>query len=100
MQFTLNEFELNLTSGSITHQGQVTNIRAKTLLVLTYLITHKDRIVTKQELLTTIWHDVVVQEQVLVQSIKEIQPCSILELEVWRKGKKHPIVFNVPAYRK
>jgi len=73
MQFTLNEFELNLTSGSITHQGQVTNIRAKTLLVLTYLITHKDRIVTKQELLTTIWHDVVVQEQVLVQSIKEIR---------------------------
>jgi len=73
MQFTLNEFELNLTSGSITHQGQVTHIRAKTLLVLTYLITHKDRIVTKQELLTTIWHDVVVQEQVLVQSIKEIR---------------------------
>ena len=73
MQFTLNEFELNLTSGSITHQGQVTNIRAKTLLVLTYLISHKNRIVTKQELLSTIWHDVVVQEQVLVQSIKEIR---------------------------
>ena len=73
MQFTLNEFELNLTSGSITYQGQVTNIRAKTLLVLTYLISHKNRIVTKQELLTTIWHDVVVQEQVLVQSIKEIR---------------------------
>jgi len=73
MQFTLNDFELNLTSGSITHQGQVTNIRAKTLLVLKYLITHKDRVVTKQELLTTIWHDVIVQEQVLVQSIKEIR---------------------------
>jgi DNA-binding winged helix-turn-helix (wHTH) protein len=73
MQFTLNEFELNLTSGLITHQGQVTNIRAKTLLVLTYLITHKNRIVTKQELLTSIWHDVIVQEQVLVQSIKEIR---------------------------
>jgi len=73
MQFTLNEFELNLTSGSITHQGKITHIRAKTLLVLTYLITHKDRVVTKQELLTTIWHDVVVQEQVLVQSIKEIR---------------------------
>jgi DNA-binding winged helix-turn-helix (wHTH) protein/tetratricopeptide (TPR) repeat protein len=73
MQFTLNDFELNLTSGSITHQGRVTNIRAKTLLVLKYLITHQNRIVTKQELLSTIWHDVVVQEQVLVQSIKEIR---------------------------
>jgi DNA-binding winged helix-turn-helix (wHTH) protein len=48
MQFTVNEFELNLTSGSLTYQGQVTNIRAKTLLVLTYLINHKNRIVTKQ----------------------------------------------------
>jgi len=73
MRFTLNGIELNLTAGSIIHQDEVTNIRAKTLLVLKYLISHQDKIVTKQELISTIWHDVVVQEQVLVQSIKEIR---------------------------
>jgi len=73
MRFTLNDIELNLTAGSILQHGVSTSIRAKTLLVLKYLITHRDKIVTKQELLTTIWHDIVVQEQVLVQSIKEIR---------------------------
>jgi len=73
MRFTLNDIELNLTAGSILQHGVSNSIRAKTLLVLKYLITHRDKIVTKQELLTTIWHDVVVQEQVLVQSIKEIR---------------------------
>lgn len=73
MRFTLNDIELNLTSGLLIKQGNVTKIRAKTLLVLKYLITHKEQVVTKQALLTTIWHDVVVQDQVLVQSIKEIR---------------------------
>lgn len=53
--------------------GETIHIRAKTLLVLKHLITHKNSIVTKQALLSTIWQDVVVQEQVLVQSIKEIR---------------------------
>ena len=74
MQFTLHDIELNLSVGSVTlNDGSSINIRAKTLLVLKHLITHKHKIVTKQELLDAIWHDVVVQEQVLVQSIKEIR---------------------------
>ena len=73
MKYFINDIELNLTSGLIIHQGNKTPIRAKTLLVLTYLIQHLDRIVTKQELLDAGWPDVVVQEQVLVQSIKEIR---------------------------
>lgn len=73
MRFIVNGIELNLTSGLIISQGETSAIRAKTLLVLKYLINHKESIVTKQALLSTIWHDVVVQEQVLVQSIKEIR---------------------------
>ena len=65
--------EVNLTAGLIIKAGQEFNIRAKTLLVLKYLIKNKDGIVTKQALLNDIWHDVIVQEQVLVQSIKEIR---------------------------
>jgi len=73
MRFTLNDIELNLTAGVLIKDGQTISIRAKTLLVLKYLITHQDTIVTKQEILASVWHDVVVQEQVLVQSIKEIR---------------------------
>lgn len=73
MRFTLADIDINLTSGVITKEGKQISVRAKTLLVLRYLITHKEEIVTKQNLLDTIWHDVVVQDQVLVQSIKEIR---------------------------
>lgn len=73
MHFLLDNIEINLTSGVIIKEGEVTNVRAKTLQVLKFLILNKERIVTKQELLTSIWQDVVVQEQVLVQSIKEIR---------------------------
>jgi DNA-binding winged helix-turn-helix (wHTH) protein/Tfp pilus assembly protein PilF len=65
--------ELNLTAGLIIKEDHEVTIRAKTLLVLKYLIIHKDQIVTKQALLNEVWPDVVVQEQVLVQSIKEIR---------------------------
>lgn len=73
MQFTLNDIEINLTAGIMIKDGQTLSIRAKTLSVLKYLIEHQKRVVIKQELLSTVWHGVVVQEQVLVQSIKEIR---------------------------
>ncbi len=73
MQFTYNEIELDLTAGVLCKDGQTISIRAKTLLVLKYLIANQNKIVSKQEVLASIWHDVIVQEQVLVQSIKEIR---------------------------
>jgi len=73
MQLLINNIDVNLTSGIVVKEDKRTNIRAKTLQVLQYLIENKNRIVTKSELLNDIWHDVVVQEQVLVQSIKEIR---------------------------
>ena len=73
MRFTFNDSELNLTTGLLIKDGQTISIRAKTLSVLKYLIAEKDHVVTKQALLAEVWHDVVVQEQVLVQSIKEIR---------------------------
>jgi len=80
MQLLINTIEVNLTSGSALKDDSRTNIRAKTLQVLQCLIENRDRIVTKNELLSDIWRDVVVQEQVLVQSIKEIR--DLLGIEV------------------
>ncbi len=73
MRFNYNEIELNLTAGMLIKDGQTISIRAKTLLVLKYLIANKNKVVSKQEILASVWHDVIVQEQVLVQSIKEIR---------------------------
>mgnify|MGYP000131904883 FL=1 len=73
MRFIYNDIELNLNAGVLIKNGQTISIRAKTLLVLKYLIANQDKVVNKQEILASVWHDVIVQEQVLVQSIKEIR---------------------------
>ncbi|SFD59250.1 winged helix-turn-helix domain-containing protein [Pseudoalteromonas denitrificans] len=73
MLYLLGDIQLDLHSGWIIKNDKKTNIRAKTLLVLKYLTENKNDVVTKQALLDHVWHGVVVQEQVLVQSIKEIR---------------------------
>ena len=73
MNIIVNDVELNLITGIAVKNGQKINIRAKTLLVLNYLINNRESIVAKSTLLDEIWHNVVVQDQVLVQSIKEIR---------------------------
>ena len=54
MRYTFSDIELNLTTGFIIKAGGKINVRAKTLLVLTYLITHQKDIVTKKILLEKI----------------------------------------------
>ena len=41
MHFLLDNIEINLTSGVIIKEGEVTNVRAKTLQVLKFLILNK-----------------------------------------------------------
>lgn len=73
MRYILDDIKLDLISGLIFKNGKKITIRAKTLLVLKFLIENKHQIVSKKALLAQVWSDVVVQEQVLVQSIKEIR---------------------------
>lgn len=73
MQYIGNGFQIDLKQGLI-HKGDETiSLRAKTLQVLSLLLREKDSVITKEQMLSDIWSDVVVQEQVLVQSIKEIR---------------------------
>ncbi|MBQ4836229.1 winged helix-turn-helix domain-containing protein [Pseudoalteromonas luteoviolacea] len=77
MRFKVDNKEVDLVRGvvvcTLDTQQKPIDIRAKTLQVLTLLVENSDRVVTKQELLEQIWRDLVVQDQVLVQSIKEIR---------------------------
>ncbi|WP_171045613.1 winged helix-turn-helix domain-containing protein [Pseudoalteromonas rubra] len=73
MRYLLNNVEVDLVKGIATTSDGSRDIRAKTLAVLQILIQYSDRIVTKAQLLDTVWRGVVVQEQVLVQSIRELR---------------------------
>lgn len=73
MQYIGHGFQIDIKQGLIQKGDETISLRAKTLQVLVMLLREKDSVVSKEQMLTNIWSDVVVQEQVLVQSIKEIR---------------------------
>lgn len=73
MLYNINGLQVDVKKGVVINGSKKIAIRSKTLQVLVMLIDKKHRVVTKQELLNSIWHDVIVQEQVLAQSVKELR---------------------------
>ncbi|WP_462172400.1 winged helix-turn-helix domain-containing protein [Pseudoalteromonas xiamenensis] len=73
MQYFGTGFQIDVRQGVISKGNEVYTLRAKTLQVIALLLREKDSVVSKDRMLAEIWSDVIVQEQVLVQSIKEIR---------------------------
>ena len=60
-------------AGDLTLDGETTRLRPRTAALLAYLVRHADRVVGKDELLQSVWSDVIVTEDSLVQCVKEIR---------------------------
>lgn len=58
---------------SIERDGQLIPVRPKTFALLLHLLEHPREVISKQALLEAVWDDVKVEEQVLVQSIRELR---------------------------
>jgi DNA-binding winged helix-turn-helix (wHTH) protein len=67
------DYELNVASQRLAHRGADVAIRPKTLATLCYLIKNRHRLVTKDDLLDSIWAGADVQEQAVFQSISELR---------------------------
>lgn len=67
------ELEIDPLSGCLRRDGQEFHLRPKTLQVLLCLIEHRERLVTKEELIEQVWSGIAVTDDVLVQSIVEIR---------------------------
>ena len=60
-------------SGELRLGGRGVTLRPRTAALLSHLVRHDDRVVSKDELLAAVWPDVVVTEDSLVQCVKEIR---------------------------
>ncbi len=65
--------ELDLSQGCLSINGEQVYIRQKLLHVLVYLIEQRHRVVTKDEMIETIWEGAAITDDALVQSIKELR---------------------------
>jgi TolB-like protein/DNA-binding winged helix-turn-helix (wHTH) protein/Tfp pilus assembly protein PilF len=70
-------------SGELSLNGRSTRLRPRTAALLSYLISHRGRIIGKDELLQAIWPKVVVTEDSIVQCVKEIRRALGRERHDW-----------------
>ncbi len=71
--FDCGDVRVDLGRVQVTRGGQPVPLEPKTFEVLRYLIEHRDRLVTKEELLDTVWKDVFVTPNVLTRAIAQLR---------------------------
>ena len=71
--YRIGDAEVDALSGRLTRHGEECRLREQSLQVLLYLIEHRDRPVTKEELMDTVWRGTAVTDDALVQCVVEIR---------------------------
>ena len=70
-RYKIGEFTLDVSRGCLRRDGIDVPLRPKSFALLEYLITHAGRLVTKDELLSKVWPNVIVTEDSLTRCISE-----------------------------
>ena len=68
-----NGYEFNLTQPTLTLNHQMVALTKKELLLLTYLVTQRNKVVSQQELVSHIWQDVIVGESSLRSLLRRLR---------------------------
>jgi pimeloyl-ACP methyl ester carboxylesterase len=71
MIFAFGDRELDTDTFELRYAGVAVNVAPQVFDVLTYLVSHRDRVVTKEELLDEVWGDRFVSESALTSRIKD-----------------------------
>ncbi len=72
-RIALGPVSLDVDNGTLSRDGETLELRAKSFALLCHLARNRGRVVTKAELLDTIWPDVTVTEDSLTQTIRDIR---------------------------
>ncbi len=84
-------FVVDVRRRLLLHDQQPVALNSKTFDVLAVLIEHRDRIVTKDELLELAWANVIVQESNLVRQV------SMLRRALGQRPDQHDYIVTVPG---
>jgi len=104
-RLTFGRFVLDLFRGVLLLDGREVVLRPKTFAVMCYLVQHPGRLVSKEELLSAVWPNLVVTDDTLVQSIGELRRAlgdagSKLIVTVPRRGYRFEASEAPPDRRK
>lgn len=71
--FEFSGHRLDLHKGRLQRGGNDVDLRAKSLLLLTYLLQNAGRVISKDELVNTLWPNTAVSDDSLTQCMKDIR---------------------------
>jgi tetratricopeptide (TPR) repeat protein len=71
--YRIEDFEIDPSRFRLSRDGENRHLRQKTFQVLIYLLEHRERLVTKEELFEQIWVDTAVSDNALDQCLAEIR---------------------------
>lgn len=71
--FRFGDVEVDTSQGCVRRGGQELHLRQQTFQVMIYLLKHRERTVTKEELLESIWKETAVTDDALVQCVMDIR---------------------------
>jgi DNA-binding winged helix-turn-helix (wHTH) protein len=73
MRYSFGDYVLDTQRQELHHAGAPIKLRRKVFQVLVYLLAHRDRVVSKQELLAQLWPDQFVGDETLTSCIKTLR---------------------------
>src|SRR5262245_30608827 len=73
MRYIFGDYVLDTQCHELQHAGAPLKLRRKVFQVLVYLLAQRNRVVSKQELLTQLWPDQFVGEEALTSCVKTLR---------------------------
>src|SRR5215471_11226330 len=73
MRFTFGDYVLDTQRYELHHAGALVKLRRKVFQVLVYLLAHRDRVVSKQELFEHLWPDQFVGDEALKSCMRTLR---------------------------
>ena len=73
LQLQFGDFRLDEAAGELSHKGAPVRIQPKPFALLVHLVRHRERVVSKQELLASVWPDVSVSDLALFSALRDLR---------------------------
>ena len=73
MKYSFNTYQFDCDKKILTQDGQVVSLNEKAAKLLALFLLNNDKVISKQEILETVWADRVVTEQVVFQNISQLR---------------------------
>jgi DNA-binding winged helix-turn-helix (wHTH) protein/tetratricopeptide (TPR) repeat protein len=71
--YRIDDIEIDVTRRCVRRSGNEVHLRPKTFQLLIHLIQHRDRLVTREELMDLFWKDTVVTDDSLAQCVSDLR---------------------------